>query len=388
MDAGKSRSKRIRTLIAALAAFGAALALAACGGDSGTVGGANEGPTQTAKAGKATGDLTISNWPGYIDPGSKGTVARYEADTGVKVKYIEDVNDNNQFFGKLQPLLQQGQSGGRSIFVVTDWMAKQMHDLGYLQNINMSDIPNVKNNLIDSLRHPETDPQRQFSIPWQSGLTGIWVDTSKAPEIRSVNDLFDPKYKGQVTMLSEMRDTVPLVMKADGVDPETASKQDWLDAIAKLKDAVDSGQIRAFTGNEYTEDLNSGNIVAAIGWSGDSSLISNKNAEWRMPAQGCMIFSDNMVIPVGAPNTAAALDWMNYVYEPKNAADIAAYVNYVTPVKGVQQVFQKTDPSLANDQLIFPSASFTKTCTPNLDPPGGTAGVAEVTKAFQNVVTQ
>src|SRR3954469_15476990 len=195
MDAGKSRSKRIRTLIAALAAFGAALALAACGGDSGTVGGANEGPTQTAKAGKATGDLTISNWPGYIDPGSKGTVARYEADTGVQVKYIEDVNDNNQFFGKLQPLLQQGQSGGRSIFVVTDWMAKQMHDLGYLQNINMSDIPNVKNNLIDSLRHPETDPQRQFSIPWQSGLTGIWVDTSKAPEIRSVNDLFDPKYK-------------------------------------------------------------------------------------------------------------------------------------------------------------------------------------------------
>jgi spermidine/putrescine transport system substrate-binding protein len=374
-------------LIAALAAFGAVLALAACGG-GGTVGGANEGPQQTAKAGKATGDLTVSNWPGYIDPGSKGSVARFEKDTGLSVKYIEDVNDNNQFFGKMQPLLQQGQSGGRSIFVVTDWMAKQMHDLGYLQNINMADVPNVQKNMLDSLRHPSTDPQRQFSIPWQSGMTGIWVDTSKAPEIRSVNDLFDPKYKGQITMLSEMRDTVPLVMKADGVDPATASKQDWLDAIAKLKDAVDSGQIRAFTGNEYTEDLNSGNIVAAIGWSGDASLISNKNAEWRMPTQGCMIFSDNMVIPVGAPNTPAALDWMNWFYDPKNAAPLTAYILYVSPVQGVQQQLQKTDPSLAHSKLIFPPASFTKNCTPNLDPPGGTAGIAEVTKAFQDVVTQ
>ena len=288
----------------------------------------------------------------------------------------------------MQPLLQQGQSGGRSIFVVTDWMAKQMHDLGYLQNINMADVPNVQKNMLDSLRHPSTDPQRQFSIPWQSGMTGIWVDTSKAPEIRSVNDLFDPKYKGQITMLSEMRDTVPLVMKADGVDPATASKQDWLDAIAKLKDAVDSGQIRAFTGNEYTEDLNSGNIVAAIGWSGDASLISNKNAEWRMPTQGCMIFSDNMVIPVGAPNTPAALDWMNWFYDPKNAAPLTAYILYVSPVQGVQQQLQKTDPSLAHSKLIFPPASFTKNCTPNLDPPGGTAGIAEVTKAFQDVVTQ
>ncbi len=389
MGAPRLARSGIRSVIAALVAFGAVLALAACGGGGGgTVGGANEGPTQTAQGGKATGDMTFSNWPGYIDPGSNGTVARFDKTSGVHVKYIEDVNDNNQFFGKMQPLLQQGQAGGRSLFVVTDWMAKQMYDLGYLQNINPADIPTVEKNLIPSLRNSPLDPKRQFSIPWQSGMAGIWVDTSKAPEIHSINDLFKPKYKGKVTFLTELRDTVELVMKGEGVDPATASKQQWLDAIDKLNKAVDSGQIRAFTGNEYTEDLNSGNVVASVGWSGDASLISNKNAEWRMPTQGCTTFSDNMVIPVGAPNTAAALDWMNYVYEPQNAAKIAAYVNYVTPVKGVQPIFRKTDPSLANDQLIFPTESFLKKCTPNLNPRGGPAATAEVTNAFQDVITK
>ncbi len=262
-----------------------------------------------------------------------------------------------------------------------------MHDLGYLQNINLKDLPNVEKNLRPDLRHPAIDPNRQFSVPWQTGMTGIWVDKSKAPEITSINDLFDPKYKGKITMLTEMRDTVPLVMKAEGIDPAKATKQDWLDAIDKLQSAVDSGQIRRFTGNDYTEDLTSGNIVAAIGWSGDASLIANKNAEWRMPDQGCIIWSDNMVIPVGAPNTPAALDWMNNAYDPKVAAQLAAYVTYVTPVDNVQPVMRKIDPSLANDPLIFPSASFTKKCSTQIDPPGGPAGIEEVTKAFQNVVT-
>jgi len=377
---------RSRTVLIALACCIAALALAACGG-GGTVGGGNTGPTEVAKGGKASGELTVSNWPGYIDQGSNGTVNQFQQDTGIKVNYIEDVNDNAQFFGKLQPQLEQGNSGGRSIFVVTDWMAKQMHELGYLQDLDKSQIPNVTKNLRPDLRHPAIDPNRDFTVPWQTGMTGIWVDKSKAPDIRSVNDLFDPKYKGQVTMLTEMRDTVPLVMKGEGIDPATASKQDWLDAIDKIKSAVDSGQIRRFTGNDYTEDLTAGNIVAAIGWSGDASLISNKNAEWRMPTQGCIIWSDNMVIPVGAPNTPAAYAWMNNAYDPKNAARIAAYVTYVTPVDNVKPILEKTDPALANDPLIFPSSSFTKNCSTQVDPPGGPAGIDEVTKAFEDVVT-
>jgi spermidine/putrescine transport system substrate-binding protein len=382
------RTRRWRVLVVAFATMAAALVLAACGGDD-TVGGGNEQQTELLKYEQnPSGDLTISNWPGYIDPGPKGTVADFENATGIKVDYIEDVNDNAQFFGKMQPQLEQGESGGRSIFVVTDWMAKQMHDLGYLQEFDIADIPNVNANMLDSLKDAAIDPGRHYSIPWQSGMTGIWVDTSKAPEITSVNDLFDPKYKGKVTMLTEMRDTVPLIMKADGIEVAEATQQDWEDAINKIQDAVDSGQIRRFTGNDYSEDLNSGNIVAAIGWSGDASIISNPNAEWRMPDEGCIIWSDNMVFPVGAPNPGAALAWANYVYDPKVAAPLAAYITYVSPVKGVQDVLRQSgDPATANNPLIFPDDQFTANCETQTDPPGGPEAVQEVTEQFQDTIT-
>jgi spermidine/putrescine transport system substrate-binding protein len=373
-------------LLAAIAALAASLVLAACGGDGG-VGGASDEEATTAEAGTAEGDLTISNWPGYIDPGKDGTLAEFEEETGIKVDYIEDVNDNNGFFGKQQPQLERGESGGRSIYVVTDWMANQMNELGYLQEINPDDIPTVHENLAPQFETSAFDPDRKFSIPWQGGMTGIWVDTEQAPDIESVNDLFDPKYKGRVTMLSEMRDTVPLVMKADGIDPEAATTEDWLSTIEKIREAADSGQIRRFTGNEYTEDLTSGNAVAAIGWSGDASLIGNPNAEWRMPAEGCIFWFDNMVIPIGAPNTPAALEWMNFVYEPEVQADIAEYVNYVTPVDGVQEILAERDPKLAESDLIFPDEEFLADCNPQPNPPGDSEEQQEVTEAFQEVVS-
>ncbi len=231
---GREKNRRgVVALALAVAAVTAALGLAACGGD--TVGGGSSDEVTTAEAGPASGSLTISNWPGYIDPGPKGTVAEFEDETGVKVDYIEDINSNDGFFGKLQPQLEQGESGGRSIFVVADYMAKQMHDLGYLQEIDHADLPTVFKTLLPSLESPGFDPERKFSVPWQGGMTGIWVDTSKAPEIRSVNDLFDPKYKGKVTMLDELRETPALVMLAEGVDPAQASADQWLDAIDKLK---------------------------------------------------------------------------------------------------------------------------------------------------------
>ncbi len=365
-------------VVAAVAVLALALGLTACGGGGG--GGGDSSEAETAKAGAVKGELTISNWPGYIDPGKGGTVAEFEKETGVGVKYIEDVNDNNTFFGKLQPQLDQGQSGGRSIFVVTDWMAKQMYDLGYLQEINPDDLPTVFENMTANLRDPSFDPGRKYSIPWQSGMTGIWVDKSKAPEIKSVNDLFDPKYKGKVTFLEEMRDSVPLVMKAEGVDPEEATNEEWTKAIDKIKSAADSGQIRRFTGNDYTEDLTAGNIVAAIGWSGDASIVENENAEWIMPTEGCVLWSDNMVIPVGAPNTAAALGWMEFVYQPEVAADLTEYITYISPVEGVKEL---VEPSLAKDPLVFPSPEFQKNCSTQVSPPD----VDEVSEAWASALT-
>ncbi len=370
-----------------LLALLAVLGLAACGGDD-TVGGAAEGDIQVAESGPVEGELTISNWPGYIDPGKEGSVAQFEEETGATVDYIEDINSNLQFFGKVQPLLDQGESGGRDIIVVTDWMAAQMYDLGYLQEFNPDDLPTALGNLAPQFESEGAyDPDHKFSIPWQGGMTGVWVNTSEADEITSVNDLFDPKYKGRVTVLDEMRDTVPLVMRGDGVNMDEATKEDWLAAIDKLDQAVDSGQIRRVTGNDYTEDLTSGNVVASIGWSGDAYLIGRNDVEWRRPEEGCNLWFDMMAIPAGAPNTAAALEFMNFAYEPEVQADIAEFVNYVTPVDGVKEILGDRDPALAKDPLIFPDAEFTKDCAPFTEPPGDEADVQEVSEAWQEVVS-
>jgi spermidine/putrescine transport system substrate-binding protein len=379
---------RSRSVLVALLALVATVAIAACGGDGDSVGGGSDSGTEVAKSGPVKGELTISNWPGYMDKGSNNTVAKFEDESGVKVDYKEDVNDNADFFGKLQPLLEDGNSGGRSIFVVTDWMAKQMNDLGYLQEIDHETVPTVFEHLLPSIESPEFDPERKFSVPWQSGLTGLMVNTAEAPDVKSVNDLFDPKYKGKVTVLSELRDTIPLMLKAEGTDPAAATKQQWLDQIKRLSDAVDSGQLRRFTGNDYTQDLTNGNVVAAIGWSGDTSLVENPDVEWLMPAQGCILWSDNMVIPKGAPNTPAALAWMDFVYQPKIQAGISEYVQYVTPVTGVKEVFEQAGKTeLAENQLIFPSEEFTKDCTTQPNPPGSAEDRQEVTNAFQDVIT-
>ncbi|MDQ3572232.1 MAG: spermidine/putrescine ABC transporter substrate-binding protein [Actinomycetota bacterium] len=377
----------LRRIVIALGLLLGTLGLAACGGDD-TVGGGSDAEVKTAESGPVEGKLTISNWPGYIDPGKNGSVAEFEDATGVTVKYIEDVNSNTTFFGKMQPLLDQGESGGRDIFVVTDWMAAQMYNLGYLQEYNPDDIDTALENLAPQFESEgQYDPEHKFSIPWQGGMTGIWVNTSEADEITSINDLFDPKYKGRVTMLDEMRDTVPLVMRADGIATADATKEDWLAAIDKLEKAVDSGQIRRFTGNEYTEDLTSGNAVASIGWSGDAYLIGRDDVEWRRPDEGCNLWFDMAVIPAGAPNPPAALEFLNFAYEPEVQADIAEFVNYVTPVAGVREILAKRDPKLAENPLIFPDEEFTADCEPFTEPPGEDADVQEVTEAFQEIVS-
>ncbi len=367
----RSKSGRAMGTLGAAAVLLLALVLAACGG-GGIEGGGGETEAEAVELEEeASGNLTISNWPLYID---KQTVPDFEKETGIKVKYIEDVNSNEEFFAKMQPLLSQGESGGRSLFVVTDWMAAKMHELGYLQDFNYENeaLSNFEENLVDNLQHPYYDEERAFSAPWQSGMTGLIVNKELAPDVHSICDLFDPKYKGKVEMLNELRDTVPLVMKCEGVDPDKASEADWLKAIKKIGAAAESGQIRRFTGNDYGADLTNGNAAAVIGWSGDAVQLQadNPNLEFRMPEEGCILWSDNMVIPVGAPNPTAAEKWINYVYEPEHEAQIEAYVNYVSPVKGVKEVLIKEEPEIANNELIFPSEEFTKNCSIQPSPTG------------------
>src|SRR4051794_22480927 len=262
-----------------------------------------------------------------------------------------------------------------------------MYDLGYVQNLDKPETPKVEKKIPPNLKGRPFDPNNDFAVPWQSGMTGLIVRADLAPNIKSICDLFDPKYKGKVDMLTEMRDTVPLVMKCQGVDLAKATEQDWLNAIDKIKQAADSGQIRRFTGNDYARDLTSGDVDAVIGWSGDAIQLQadNPDIKFVMPKEGCMLWSDNMVIPVGAPNPTAAEAWMNYVYDPKNQAQITDYNYYVSPVKGVKPLLQKIDPPAAKSPLIFPTKKFTANCdvAPTLEGQEET----KVTAAFNAVVT-
>ncbi len=329
--------------------------LAACGGG----GGGGGAQTKVIPKGKIADRLNFSNWPYYID---ESVLKDFERKYGAKVKYTEEINDNDEFFGKVRPQLERGSSGGRDLFAVTDWMSGRMIRLGYVQKLDKSALPNVQKNLLPSLSHPGYDKNRDYSAPWQGILAGIIYRKDKVGEPKSVNDIFDPKLKGKVTMLTEMRDTVGLTMLGMGKDPATGSLDDALAAVDKIDKANRDGQIRRFTGNDYGKDITKGDSWLIYGWSGDAVQLqpNNPNVKFFFPPEGFTFSTDNMQIPVGAPHAYTAEVFMNYVYDPEVQAKIAAEVQFVTPVTGVKEVLQKTDPKLAENELIFPSDELLK----------------------------
>ncbi|MFI5930201.1 extracellular solute-binding protein [Micromonospora sp. NPDC051543] len=306
--------------------------------------------------------LAFSNWPQYMDVDEKDESKRPSLDefitkTGIQVTYTEDINDNNEFFGKVQNQLAACQSTDRDIIVLTDWMAARMIRLGWIQKLDPAKIPNVQANLLPSLLKRPFDTENRISIPWQSGLAGLAYNGSVTKELRTVDELLTrPDLKGKVTALSEMRDTMGLLLGSNGHDPSNFTAAQFDDALNKLKKAVDSGQIRKFTGNDYAPDLAKGDIAACIGWSGDVIQLSGENSKVQFvaPDSGVMLYSDNMLVPNKAAHKGNAEALINYYYEPAVAAKLAAYVNYICPVKGAQAEMEKIDPDLAANPLIFP----------------------------------
>jgi spermidine/putrescine transport system substrate-binding protein len=297
--------------------------------------------------------LVWANWPLYIDEKS---VKAFDKRYGTKVKYVEEINDNFEFFGKVRQQLAQGRDIGRDVVTLTDYMAARWVRDGYCEPLDKRNIPNIKN-LAPNLKSINYDPQRTYTLPWQSGGTGIGYNPKKTGrKLESVNDLFDPAFKGRVTMLSEPYDSACLTLLGMGVDASKAKIDDILKAIEKIKQAKDAGQIRRFTGNDYTTDLAKGNVWAAVAYSGDLVQLQadNPELEFVYPKEGSMLFTDNMMLPKHVAHPYGAEVLMNYYYEPEVAAKVAAYVNYITPVMGVQEILQKTDPKLASNPLIFP----------------------------------
>ncbi len=344
-----------RTMLAGTGAGATALALAACSTGPGEV---------TAAEDNSANDPTLnwSNWSFYIDEDEEGgypTLERFQEETGITVNYNIDVDDNNSYFATVRDQLALGQDIGADTVCLTDWMVSRFIQLGYTQELNKDNIPNASN-LVEALQNPAFDPGRVHSLPWQGGFAGIAWNTDQTDELRSVEDLWRPDLAGRVGVLSEMRDTIGLIMLQNGVDiTGDFSSDEFMSALDVFREKVDSGQIRNVRGNAYTEDLVNEDTLAAICWSGDITLLNFEAGyeKWKfvIPEAGGTLWNDNFLVPIGSPRKTNVEKLIDYYYQPEVAAEVAAWVNYVTPVEGAYEAAIAIDPELAENQLIFPN---------------------------------
>jgi spermidine/putrescine transport system substrate-binding protein len=325
-------------------------------------------PTQVAKP-TGGGELRFANWIGYIDVSEdekhRPTIEKFEKESGIKVDYQEAVDDNETFFtSDLQGPLGQGLSTGWDIVVVTDWMVARLARLKWLETITPA-LTNFPANLLEQYHGRSFDPQTNLAAPWQSGMTGIGFDKNRTGALASLNVFWDEKYKGKLTYLTEMRDTVGLAAIKLGSKPEEITQAQFDAAVAEIKKAVDARIVRQLKGNSYVDSMSSGDVIVAMAWSGDVLTLlvpeqkPSQDFQWVLPTEGGMLWTDNMVIPKGAENKGQAELWIDFYYTPANAATIEAWVNYVCPVKGAREVLLANDPDIANNALIFPTAEMT-----------------------------
>lgn len=375
-------------------------ALSACGtgsttpaapsGTSGTSGAT--GPSPAADRSATEKVVNWANWTLYLDYDEDTkkypTLEAFQKQSGIKATYAEDIDDNDTYYGKIQSQLRGGKDIGKDVIVFTDWMAGRCIRAGYAQELDRATMPNSKN-LLASQQDVDYDPGRRYSLPWQ-GVYGVlaWNKEKVPGGLRNVSDLWKPELKGRVEVLSEMRDTIGLIMLEQGVDIGSNFTADQFNAgVQELEKHISSGQIRQVKGNSYKEDLISGDALAVIGWSGDLFQINAENGDkwgFTLPEAGGTLAFDNLLVPVGAPHKANAEKLIDYYYDPEVAATVAAYVNYVCPVEGAQQAMEKIDPELAASPWIFPTAADQakattfRTLTPDED--------TSFSEAFQKVI--
>jgi spermidine/putrescine transport system substrate-binding protein len=339
-----------RALVAGAGALGGAALLSSCssGGDEAA----------------SSGSVRWGNWPLYLDYDEETqlypTLEAFTAATGIAAEYFEDYNDNDEFFGKVQAQLKLKEDIGYDLVTPTDWMAARWIRLGYTQKFDKANIPNA-GNILDTLASPSFDPMREQSMTWQGIMGGFGWNVEKNPKgVRTLDDLFSPANKGKIVVLSEMRDTIGVILRHQGVDLTTVTEDQFMNAVDFLAGKISDGWIRGVKGNEYAEDLTAGDATAVIGWSGDMFILKSENEgkfDFAIPESGGTISGDNLMIPytATAEAKASAEKLINWYYDPKIAAEVAAYVNYVTPVKGAQAEMEKIDPDLASSEFIFPT---------------------------------
>jgi spermidine/putrescine transport system substrate-binding protein len=356
MPPGFSRRSFMRGAGLSAAALGGSSLLAACGTEGAQV---KEGSCTSTDLSSQEKEIVFSNWIGYVDPvkaKDTSTLEKFQQETGITVDYRNgDVNDNETFFAKVSPQLQDCKSTGRDAFVVTDYMAARMIELGWIQKLDHSNMPNVDANLIDFLKAPDWDPKREYSVPWQSGMTGICYNSELTDPVRSFEELLTrPDLKGKVDLLTEMRDTMLFLLLMEGSDPTDFTGDEFDAAIDKLTEFVDNGQIRRFTGNDYVDDMKSGDVVACEAWSGDViNLLGGGKYKWVPPEEGFAIWTDNVLVPNKAEHKTNVETMMDFYYDPVNAAKLSAWNYYFCPVSGAQEEIGQFDKSAVNSEFIF-----------------------------------
>jgi spermidine/putrescine transport system substrate-binding protein len=343
-----------RAVLAGAGGLGAAGLLAACGGSD---------------SADSANSVRWGNWPLYLDYDEDTkkypTLDKFSEQTGITAQYFEDYNDNDEFYGKVQAQLKLGEDIGYDVVTPTDWMAARWIRLGYTQKFDAANIPN-KSNILDSLASPSFDPNREQSLTWQGIMAGFGWNTEKNPNgINTLEELFAPQNKGKIVVLSEMRDTIGIILLAQGVNLQTVTEDQYMNAVDYMAKQISDGWIRGVKGNEYAEDLTSGDATAVIGWSGDMFILKAENEgkfDFAIPESGGTISGDNLMIPstASAEGKANAEKMINFYYEPAIAAEVAAYVNYVCPVKGAQAEMEKIAPELASSPFIFPDDAMSK----------------------------
>lgn len=356
---------RRSVLAGAAGAAGLGALLAACG-TGGTGGGATTGTGITPGTDVSDTEKLVrwANWTFYLDydddTRSRPTLEAFTESTGIEAQYVEDIEDNDTFYGKVQSQLAQGQDIGFDIVTLTDWMTARLIRQGYVQELDHGNIPNL-DNLVEGLRNVDFDPGRKKSVTWQSGYALIAWNTELVPEgLEAVSDLWKPEYKGRVEVLSEMRDTIGLIMLEQGVD----ISGDWGDdefyaALEVVEEQIASGQIRQVRGNSYTEDLISGDAIAVMAWSGDIVALNfeaDDKFAYKIVDSGVTLWSDNLMVPIGATHKKNAELLIDHYFEPEVAAEVAAWVNFITPVEGAREAMEAIDPELMDNELIFPDS--------------------------------
>ena len=356
--------------------------LAACGGSGSTAapssgGEATPAPSTGGEAtpapsagGGITGPRNLAHWAADLDlnddESASPTLDDFEAQYGIEVNYVEDVQTNEDFFATIAPALQAGLDTGWDLIVLTDYMAARLIRQGWVETIDQANVATAAANIRDELRGLEWDPDLTYHYPWQSGATGVGYNVaSTGRELTSIADLFDDKFKGKVTLLSGYQDTfslISLLLRERGEITNLPPELTVEDA-QKIKDFlqpyVDSGHIKGFTGNEYLQDFGSGDTWVAVVWSGDLASSGGDDDRFVYPTEGSIIWTDNMLIPKGAQHKRAAEAMIDFVYDVDNAARLAAWIYYISPVKGVAEVIAAEDAELAANPLLFPPAEVT-----------------------------